>query len=132
MSGQDGPGKAEVSSNAIQLNTWPNQKDRRINRERRGGQNLREDDSMLPFLSWRVSIGRRRSPQSGAVEVSRGEPGVIPGYARGDPGVYFRPIKLLTREDHNGLTQVVPDIAANKARFKRIGRPSMATSTTSE
>ena len=37
---------------------------------------------MLPFLFWRVSIGRRRSPPSGAAEVSRGEPGVIPGCAR--------------------------------------------------
>jgi hypothetical protein len=61
---------------------------------------------MLPFLFSRVSIGRRRSPPSGAGD----EPGVIPGCARGDlltyvspkgvaqsadvtllPGVYFRP-----------------------------------------
>ena len=58
---------------------------------------------MLPFLFWRVSIGRRRSPPSGAAEVSRGEPGVIPltccltqGVAQSAdvtllPGVYFRP-----------------------------------------
>jgi hypothetical protein len=39
------------------------------------GQNLGEDGAMLPFLFWRVSIGRRRSPPSGAAEVSRGEPG---------------------------------------------------------
>jgi hypothetical protein len=38
---------------------------------------------MLPFLFWRVSIGRRRSSPSGAAEVSRGELGVIPGCARG-------------------------------------------------
>ena len=38
---------------------------------------------MSPFLFWRVSIGRRRSPPLGAAEVSRGEPGVIPGCARG-------------------------------------------------
>ena len=29
----------------------------------------------LPFLFWRVSIGRRRSPPSGTAEVSRGEQG---------------------------------------------------------
>jgi hypothetical protein len=40
-----------------------------------GGRTLGEDDSMLPFLFWRVSIGRRRSPPLGAAEVSRGEPG---------------------------------------------------------
>ena len=68
---------------------------------------------MLPFLFWRVSIGRRRSPPSGAAEVSRGEPGVIPGCARGDPSplcltqgvaqsadvtlrLFFGPITLLT------------------------------------
>jgi hypothetical protein len=76
-----------------------------------GGQNSGEDGAMLPFLFWRVSIGRRCSPPLGAAEVSRGEPGVIPGCARGDPltcvsprgvaqsadvtllppGVYFRP-----------------------------------------
>jgi hypothetical protein len=40
-----------------------------------GGQNFGDDSSMLPFLFWRVSIGRRRSPPSGAAEVSRGESG---------------------------------------------------------
>jgi hypothetical protein len=45
------------------------------------GAELGEDASMLPFLFWRVSIWRQRSPPSGAAEVSRGEPrqaGVIP------------------------------------------------------
>jgi hypothetical protein len=41
----------------------------------RGGQSLGEVYWILPFLFWRVSIGRRRSPPSGAAEVSRGEPG---------------------------------------------------------
>ena len=41
-----------------------------------GGGELGEDASMLPFLFWRVSIGRRRSPPSGAAEVSRGDLGV--------------------------------------------------------
>jgi hypothetical protein len=50
-----------------------------------GLQNLGDDGAMLPFLFWRVSIGRQRSPPSGAAEVSRGELGVIPGCARGDP-----------------------------------------------
>ena len=59
------------------------------------------------------------------------------------PGVYFRPHyaayrkpyyakKTATALSNNGLTQIVPEIAANKARFKRVDRPSMATSTTSE
>jgi hypothetical protein len=43
--------------------------------DRRGGAKVGEDGSMLPFLFWRVSVGRRRPPPSGAaeVEVSRGD-----------------------------------------------------------
>jgi hypothetical protein len=40
--------------------------------------------------------------------------------------------KTTTALSNNGLTQVVPDTTANKVQFKRAGRPSMATSTTSE
>ena len=40
-----------------------------------GGAELGGDGATLPFLFWRVSIERRRSPPSGAEEVSRGEPG---------------------------------------------------------
>jgi hypothetical protein len=39
-----------------------------------GVQNSGEDGWTLPFLFWRVSIGRRRSPPSGAAEVSQGDP----------------------------------------------------------
>jgi hypothetical protein len=43
------------------------------------GGGLGKDASMLTFLFWRVSVGRRRSPPSGAVEGSRGEPRVRQG-----------------------------------------------------
>ena len=56
-----------------------------------GGRTWGEDGAMLPFLFWRVSIERRRSLPSGAAEVSRGEPGVIPGCARGDPSPVSHP-----------------------------------------
>ena len=49
-----------------------------------GEQDSGEDGSMLPFLFWRASIGRRRSPPSGAAEVSRGDPW-------GDPLTYVSP-----------------------------------------
>jgi hypothetical protein len=40
-----------------------------------GEQDSGHVDCTLPFPFWRVSVGRRRSPRSGAAEVSRGEPG---------------------------------------------------------
>jgi hypothetical protein len=39
-----------------------------------GEQNSNHVDSTLPFLFWRVSVGRRRSPPSGEPQVSRGDP----------------------------------------------------------
>ena len=55
-----------------QRRDWPNPV---IGGSPRGGQNSGEDGAILPFLFWRVSLGRRRSPRPGAAEVSRGEPG---------------------------------------------------------
>jgi hypothetical protein len=51
---------------------------------------------MLPFLFWQVSVGRRRSPPSGAAELTRGDPlTCVSPRVFADvtllPSVYFRP-----------------------------------------
>jgi len=47
----------------------------RATAKRKVGTELGDVGWTLPFSFWRVSVGQRRTPRSGAAEVSRGEPG---------------------------------------------------------